>query len=697
MTRMLKTSLTLGAAVLLLAAVPARVSAQSFDTGGTAGLSGQYLFRYVNFFNDAKGSVTESCSLTGVISFDGKGAYALSDTQLYDSAGATAGSCSSLGGGTYGVQPNGMAQMDNPLFAATLYGSFSSPVLTASSTEDDAYDLFVAVQAPTTPFSNASLKGAYTLGSIEFPNVATSGNALTHQAYFTLNADGNGGISTITLTGSANNLTATTVTQTVSGATYTLSGATGGTLNIPNAVTSQLVTGSKTLYVSADGNYVVGGSTTGADMIFGFRAATSPSNSLLSGTYYTAGIEADLATNFLDAFYGSINANGAGTLVWHERFDDVVDVLTYDSTFSSNVTIGPDGSYSDGSFTTLVGFNGQAAMLIGSAKQFSLNILIHAPDFTPTSTVWINPIGITNAANYTPITNAYAPGELVNIYGNFGVEAQVNAALPVTTNLGGVQVMVNGNAAPVYLVSANQISALVPYSVAKDYSTTNGAFATFQVIVNGSKSNQVTVYADQSAPGIYTVSQNGLGTGALLHSDYTAITDASPAIPGETVSLYLNGLGTVTPGVADGAAGPSSALSYSDEYKKTQLSVVLDDFVDTSVQATVSYAGLAPGFPGLYQINFTIPARGLGNGHVYIALNTYESTTEMATISLSGFNHKSGLAELPARHPGAALARVKLGVARQQAALSPAHNAARAKAATTKDVRRALAARVIEK
>ena len=72
-------------------------------------------------------------------------------------------------------------------------------------------------------------------------------------------------------------------------------------------------------------------------------------------------------------------------------------------------------------------------MLIGSNQQFSLIIGIHAPSFTPASTVWINPIGITNAANYTPITNAYAPGELVSLNGNFGVSTEVAQGLPIPT------------------------------------------------------------------------------------------------------------------------------------------------------------------------------------------------------------------------------------------------------------------------
>jgi uncharacterized protein (TIGR03437 family) len=685
MTHMFKNFLLLSVAAVVVMAGPARVNAQTFDTSGTSGLTGQYLFRYVNFFNDKNGNVTESCSLTGVVTFDGKGTYALSNTQLYDSAGSSAGACSSLGGGTYGVQSNGMAQMDNPIFTATLYGAFSAPVLTASSTEDDAYDLFVAVQAPTSPFSNNSLKGAYTVGSMEFPNVATSGTSLAHQAYFTLNADGAGGISTVALTGSAANLTGATITQSVTGATYNLSGAAGGTLTIPNTTNSQLVSGTKVMYVSADGNYIVGGSTTGADMIFGFRAATSPSNALLSGTYYTSGFEADVSSGFLDAFYGSINANGAGTLVWHERFDDIVDMITFDNTFSSRVTIAANGSYFDGTYTTLVGFNGKAGLIVGSGQQFALNILVQAPSFAPTPFgPWINPIGITNSANYTPITNAYAPGELVNIYGNFGVSTQVDQIVPVPKTLNGVQVLVNGNSAPVYLTSANQISALVPYSVAKDY------FATFQVVVNGSKSNSVTVYADESAPAIYTIPQTGLGAGALLHSNFTLVNDASPAVPGETVSLFMNGLGTVTPAVTDGEAGPTSPLSYSDEYNSGAITVVLDDAVDSYPQGTVTFAGLAPGFPGLYQVNFTLPTniRSLGNGHSYVIVNTLEGETEMAQISLSGYAHASKLAEVPARHPSASVTRVKAAAA--------VTRSKRTAVVKTKDVRRALPARVVE-
>ncbi|MCU1263349.1 MAG: hypothetical protein JWO80_6234 [Bryobacterales bacterium] len=665
-----KTIVLLSAAFLLTVS-PTLVKGQSFDTSGTANLTGQYFFRYVVFGTGTNGNVTEGCSVSGVMTFDGKGNYTTSNTQLYDSAGTTTGSCSAPSTGTYSVQSNGIAQIDNPIFSATLFGAFSQPVVTASSTEDGYEDLFVAIQAPTTTVSNNFLSGAYTLGTFDLFN---GPNGLAQQGYFTVNADGNGNISTIALTGSIQNQSAATVTQSISGSTYSISGAGVGSLNVPASVSNQIVSGAKIFYVSADGNYVLGGSSTGSDLIFGFKAAAgTSSNSLLNGTYFIAGMDENVAQKFLDAFYGGINANGSGTLLWHERLDDVANAITYDNTFNSGVTIGANGSYNNGLYTTLIGVSGKAMMLLGSGQQFSLTIGVQAPSVTPPSGVWINPIGITNAANYTPITNSYAPGELVNIYGTFGVASQVDQAIPIPTTLGGVQVLVNGQAAPVYLVSANQISALIPYEVSGQF------FATFQVVVNGTKSNAVSVYLANSAPGIYTLTQNGVGPGAILHSNYTVVSDSSPAMPGETVSLYMNGLGAVTPAVADGAAGPSSPLSNVSG----TVAVFLDDGVDPLAQATVSFAGLAPGFPGLYQVNFVVPATGLGNGHVYISFQTNEATTEMSTISLAGFSHAA--AQIAPGH------RVSLG--RGPVTSAPATHGL----AAVKSRRRALAARPTER
>jgi uncharacterized protein (TIGR03437 family) len=153
------------------------------------------------------------------------------------------------------------------------------------------------------------------------------------------------------------------------------------------------------------------------------------------------------------------------------------------------------------------------------------------------------------------------------------------------------------------------------------YATTE-SFATFQVTNNGTPSNKVTVYVTPTAPGIFTLTQNGVGNAAALHADYSLVTPDNPAKVGETLQMFVTGLGAVTPAVADGAAAGSS-----------QLSLVNADvavFVDGQ-QAQVSFKGLAPGFVALYQVNFVVPA-GVSSGQVYVDLSTPDAYTSEAKL-----------------------------------------------------------------
>src|ERR1035441_10398804 len=145
--------------------------------------------------------------------------------------------------------------------------------------------------------------------------------------------------------------------------------------------------------------------------------------------------------------------------------------------------------------------------------------------------------------------------------------------------------------APLYFVSPGQLNVLVPFA-------TTGPSATI-VVQNGSvNSNTVTVPVAATSPGVYTLDQSGSGGGAILHADYSLVNDAKPAIGGETVLIYLTGLGTVTPGLTDGTAGTITTLYTAD----TDVVVYVG-----GEQASVLFKGLAPGYPGLYQPNVTLP------------------------------------------------------------------------------------------
>ena len=145
---------------------------------------------------------------------------------------------------------------------------------------------------------------------------------------------------------------------------------------------------------------------------------------------------------------------------------------------------------------------------------------------------------------------------------------------------------------PDYYVSQTQLAVVVPYGV-------TGTVAKVQVFNDNVHSNAVTTLSARRRPGVLTQLQNGLGYGDVVHLDGTLVNAKNPAQIGETVSVYLTGLGAVNPAIADGDAGPSIQLANATNTIVAYIG---------GTEATVSYAGLAPQLAGLYQINLTVPA-----------------------------------------------------------------------------------------
>jgi len=191
--------------------------------------------------------------------------------------------------------------------------------------------------------------------------------------------------------------------------------------------------------------------------------------------------------------------------------------------------------------------------------------------------------------------------------------------------------MINGIAAPLYYVTQAQLSAIVPYGV------TSGV-AQIQVINNGVASNTVTMETAVTAPGVLTQSQNGLGDGDVVHLDGSLVTPNSPAQAGETVSLFLTGLGAVNPAIADGAAGPTLPLSNAVS--------TIQAFIGGAA-ATVGYSGLAPQLAGLYQINLTVPT-GLTAGDNSLAISGPDAFASVCLIAIGSGSGTTPAAAAPA-------------------------------------------------
>jgi uncharacterized protein (TIGR03437 family) len=115
----------------------------------------------------------------------------------------------------------------------------------------------------------------------------------------------------------------------------------------------------------------------------------------------------------------------------------------------------------------------------------------------------------------------------------------------------------------------------------------------------------------------------------ILHADYSLVTTANPAKRGDTVLVYLTGLGAVNPAVGDGVASPSTPPLSQVTLTPQQLIVYIN-----GEPADVQFAGLAPGFPGLYQINVTIPKDLTALGQVGMAINTPDAFHDQVYIAI---------------------------------------------------------------
>ena len=383
-------------------------------------------------------------------------------------------------------------------------------------------------------------------------------------------------------------------TQSISRVAYVLSNS-AFSLSIPTVSSNSsavLLSGQKFLYISPDGNFVFGGSPQGFDFFVGVRTGTGTPN--FGGLYYQAGIDEPVDSNgigYLDTFYGSVNGNG-GSFVGHQRLADALSASSYDFTYGGTYSVKSDGTYSDSTARYVVGAGGTVRIGSGIGPYLGVSVAVAAPSLTG-SGVFLNPEGVVNAGSWAPFTAGIAPGEFIALVGTgLAPDGLPVASAPFPTTLGPVQVMINGVAAPIYYATPNLIEAIVPYE-------TTGSIAQIQVINNGATSNTVTTFISLTAPGVFTQNQNGLGYGSVLHADYSLVTPSNPAQLGETLQVYLTGLGAVSPAVADGAAAPSGSLSSTTNTITASIG---------GQAATVSYAGLAPGYVSLYQVNVQVPS-----------------------------------------------------------------------------------------
>ncbi|MBS1858168.1 MAG: hypothetical protein JST11_22545 [Acidobacteria bacterium] len=199
---------------------------------------------------------------------------------------------------------------------------------------------------------------------------------------------------------------------------------------------------------------------------------------------------------------------------------------------------------------------------------------------------------VVGGATFTP---GIAPGGVVSIFGSGLAGAGAATSLDL-----------DGTPMRVLFATPFQINAEVPAGTAPGTHTLRVQSA------YGSAQQQVTVSA--LAPGIFLVGNPPLG--AMTNTSYALIGPSNPLPRGQTLIVFATGLG---------------AVQASGGLMTTAMPVTA---VVNGAELAVQYAGLAPGYPGLYQVNVLIPGNTPPGVGLTFALKVGGQSSNAVTLVL---------------------------------------------------------------
>jgi uncharacterized protein (TIGR03437 family) len=272
-----------------------------------------------------------------------------------------------------------------------------------------------------------------------------------------------------------------------------------------------------------------------------------------------------------------------------------------------NVTVIP-GTLSVGSYQGNVTVAGSGNA--NGTTNIAVTLTISAAVVSPTIT------SVQNAASFA--TGPVSPGEIVSIFGtNLGPATPVGTTIvsgKVSTNIGNVQVLFNGTAAPLTYVSATQINCVAPY----EFAAVTSPYV--QVKYLGQGSNIVNLLQASTAPGIFAASA-GKGQGAILNGDNTyngTGAGAKPAAAGSVIQVYMTGEGQLNPAGVTGSVTCSAGCATLSQIPVPVLPVAA---LINNQPATITFYGEASGdVSGVLQVDVIIPP-GTPSGTVPIVIS----------------------------------------------------------------------------
>jgi len=199
---------------------------------------------------------------------------------------------------------------------------------------------------------------------------------------------------------------------------------------------------------------------------------------------------------------------------------------------------------------------------------------------------------VQNAANGS---TAVAPGGLISVYGSqMSATSIATSQIPLPTAMGESCLVVNGSPIPLLFVSTAQVNAQLPLNM--------GGNVTMSIHTPAGVSNNYNFVVASAAPAVFLSGIAGPQTGlaTMFRADNgQLVTPTNPLHGGDTVVIYLTGMGPTSPAIQAGLQTPLNTLASVTQPPTLTLG---------SSNLSVLYAGLVPGsISGLYQINATLP------------------------------------------------------------------------------------------
>jgi uncharacterized protein (TIGR03437 family) len=248
---------------------------------------------------------------------------------------------------------------------------------------------------------------------------------------------------------------------------------------------------------------------------------------------------------------------------------------------------------------------GTFAASYNNSSSASVSVSVTASGSGATSTPAIS--GVANGASFK---STFAPGSILSVFGSqLSPTAQAASAVPLPISTLGVEVLVNGIAAPLYYVGPGQLNVQIPYETP----------ANSTAVVSVNNNGQVTTQSFQVAaasPGIFTDT-----TGALVPT--------ASASTGQEIGFYITGAGAVSPAISTGAA-PASSTALANLPMPVQATTVTIG----GANATIDFIGIPAGLVGVTQINVTVPS-GIASGAQPVIVTVGGIQSAPATVRIN--------------------------------------------------------------